>query len=341
MNRSLQFSNVNYISFLLFNSVQESSKAKMKWAIGAYECWRALRAQIHSARHTATWTKKNRLIPPIHEVAGTEAKLKHDVCDFIVEIRKENGDQYPSSSLYDFLQGLSMFLEREHNFENKLMSRAFKEIRNTLDNIMKEHTAEGIPGRPECEPITAEHEQTLWEKGILGKDSPDKLRKTSFFLIGVRLGLHGMKEQHDLQRYPDSQINIVKIDGKDALVHCEFQSKTRQGGISDRGKVPPRVLYAFCSGVHSHCFVELFRKYLFLGPPGNFNWPKFYVQTDPKWQPGSDYWYTNRPVGKSTLAKYIQNMMSEAGIDGHFRNHSTRKSTCTQVYFKKGGSTIN
>ena len=54
-----------------------------------------------------------------------------------------------------------------------------------------------------------EHEQILWEKGILGEDSPDKL------LIGVRFGLKGLKEQYELRRYPDSQINIVKIDGKD------------------------------------------------------------------------------------------------------------------------------
>ena len=128
---------------------------------------------------------------------------------------------------------------------------------------------------------------------------------------------------------------MVKIDGKDALVYREFQSKTRQGGISDRGKINPRVSYAFCGGVQSRCFVELFRKYLFLGPPGNYNWPKFYVQTDPKWQPGSDYWYTNRPVGKNTLAKYIQTMMEGAVIPGHFRNHSTRKSTCTRL-FQKG-----
>ena len=72
-----------------------------------------------------------------------------------------------------------------------------------------------------------------------------------------------------------------------------------------------------------------------LGPHGNYSWPKFYVQTDPKWQPGSDYWYANRPVGKSTLAKYIQTMMEDAGIPGHFRNHSTRKSTCTRL-FQKG-----
>ena len=87
-----------------------------------------------------------------------------------------------------------------------------------------------------------EHEQVLWEKGILGEDSPNKLRQTVFFLIGVRFGLRGLKEQYDLRRYPDSQINTVKTDGKDALVYREFQSKTRQGGYLTGAKSSKGVL---------------------------------------------------------------------------------------------------
>ena len=60
----------------------------------------------------------------IHKVAGNEEELKHDVCDFIVEIGKENGEQYPSSSLHDLLQGLSIHLKREHNLiKNKLIDK--------------------------------------------------------------------------------------------------------------------------------------------------------------------------------------------------------------------------
>ena len=109
-----------------------------------------------------------------------------------------------------------------------------------------------------------EHEQILWEKGILGEDSPDKLRQTVFFLIGVRFGLRGLKEQYELRRYPDSQINIVKIDGKDTW-SIGSSSLKQDGGISDTDKNPARVSYSFCSGVRSRCLVELFRKYLFLG----------------------------------------------------------------------------
>ena len=96
---------------------------------------------------------------------------------------------------------------------------------------MKERSAEGIPGRQERDYISKEHEEILWEKGILGEDNPDRLRKTIFFLVGVRFGLRGCKEQHDLRRYPDSQISIIKVDGKDALIYREFTSKTRQGAF--------------------------------------------------------------------------------------------------------------
>ena len=73
-------------------------------------------------------------------------ELQADLCDFIVEIRKENGEQCPPSSMYDLISGLSLYLEREHGFTNKLVSGAFRSVRNTLDNVMKERTAEGVGG---------------------------------------------------------------------------------------------------------------------------------------------------------------------------------------------------
>ena len=93
---------------------------------------------------------------PIDQSAQDVTELQADLCDFIVEIRKENGEQYLSSSMYDLISGLSLYLEREHGFQDKLVSGAFGAVRNTLDNVMK-----GGWGRHERDPILEEHEQIL------------------------------------------------------------------------------------------------------------------------------------------------------------------------------------
>ena len=125
-------------------SIQESSKAKIRWAVGAYNRWRSFRSEIFHQRYTTNVTHYNREIRPIDQSAKDVDELQSDLRDFIVEIRKENGEQYPSSSMYDLISGLSLYLEREHGFTDKLVSGAFRAVRNILDNVMKERTAEGV-----------------------------------------------------------------------------------------------------------------------------------------------------------------------------------------------------
>ena len=95
---------------------------------------------------------------------------------------------------------------------------------------MKERTAERVGGGQRGTPSWKNMSKYCGRRVYWGRTVLTNLGKL-FFLIGIRFGLRGFKEQYDLRRYPDSQINIVKIDGKDALVYREFQSKTRQGDI--------------------------------------------------------------------------------------------------------------
>ena len=66
-----------------------------------------------------------------------------------------------------------------------------------------------------------------------------------------------MKEQHDLHGYPDSQINIVKIDGKDALVNCEIQIMARSHQGSHILFVLVFALTALLNYIESICFLDL------------------------------------------------------------------------------------
>ena len=98
--------------------------------VPGYNRWRSFRSEIR----------------PIDQSVQDASELQADLCDFIVKIRKENGEQYPPSSMYDLISGLSLCLEREYGYENKFVSGAFRLVRNTFDNIMKERTAEGVGG---------------------------------------------------------------------------------------------------------------------------------------------------------------------------------------------------
>ena len=48
--------------------------------------------------------------------------------------------------------------------------------------------------------IDVTFENSLWEKGVLGEESPDKLRNTVLFLLGINLGLRAGDEHYELRR---------------------------------------------------------------------------------------------------------------------------------------------
>ena len=107
---------------------------------------------------------------------------------FIVEIRKENGEQYPSSSMYDLISGLSLYLEREHGFTNKLVSGAFRSVRNTLDNVMKERTAEGVGGGQRGTPYWKNMSKYCGRRVYWGRTVLTNLGKQFFFYLVLGSG---------------------------------------------------------------------------------------------------------------------------------------------------------
>ena len=155
-----------------------------------------------------------------------------------------------------------------------------------------------------------------------------------FTLISVRFGLRGLKEQYELRRYPDSQINIVKINGKDALVYREFQSKTRQGGYQIRVRTLLRSLIVCVLAIGLGAWWNFTGNIYFLVLGGLIMGQDFmYRQIQIRIQ-GQ---ITGIQIGQwaKTLWGYIEDMMKKRGIEGNFKNHSMRKSTCTRL-FRKG-----
>ena len=101
-----------------------------------------------------------------------------DICNFIIEIRKENCETYSFGSLYDLLSRLSCYLEMENGL---------KELKGNLK--------------------IAPYWKNI-RKGILGNDNSDKLSYIGFFSVHIRFSLRGLREK--LTRYRDGKLILFK-----------------------------------------------------------------------------------------------------------------------------------
>lgn len=114
----------------------------------------------------------------------------------------------------------------------------------------------------------------------------------------------------------------------------DLKSKTNQGGLVGH-KHKPKSVNVYGKSVNSDKdLVWLYEKYVAL------------LLTNPKCSVLYKYslssgcctpksWFTDKPVGVNSLKKVVSNMMKDAGIKGHFTNHSLCASTMTRM-FRKG-----
>ena len=113
----------------------------------------------------------------------------------------------------------------------------FVGLQTTLDNEMKRLRSQGVHvgvKRKRAESISIEEEEILWEKGLLGEDSPKVLLDTMIYLhvCGVHFTLRRGQEHRSLQR---NQLELVKPETDlSYLIYTENISKNNSGGLSHR-----------------------------------------------------------------------------------------------------------
>ena len=94
----------------------------------------------------------------------------------------------------------------------------FADFRGSLDAEMKRLQSSGIGSkRKQAEVLTQEEDEVLWQKGLLGKATPQTLLDTMVFMNGLYFALHSGREHHQLQFKP-CQIELVERTGRRAYL---------------------------------------------------------------------------------------------------------------------------
>ena len=315
---------INELSYKQF-AVQ--SKRKIKWAVNMY-----------------CDSRENRLKDGI--VAGpilnsdlnlgnqfTQGDLCYALVRFIREVKKLDGSDFPPNTLRELIIMIQMHLQQNGVYWKLLDGKNFVDLRNVLDNTMKERTAMGLGVRQSSEVISMAHENKMFESGVLGESNPQQLLDTVIYMLGLHLALRGGIEHCKLRRPGfNSQIN-VELDensGREVMIYCEDpQHKTNQGGLNS--KRTSKVVKVFPSANVSRCPVRLYGKYIGLLPQSK-SCGKLYLR--PKVKKCPTVWFCDQPFGRNKISNTAKKLCEIANIQGKFSNHSLRATSASRMFQK-------
>ena len=266
----------------------------------------------------------------------TKENLESSLCRFIPEVTKSKGDgPYLGKTLYQIIVAIQKFLQINKINWQLIHGSDFSELRTVLDNVMKERCAENVGNiRKQADLISYKYEEEMWQKNVLGEDTPDKLRSTVSFLLRINLALCAVDEHYYLRcEIPEKSSQFsFKVNSKG--VHClvyreDMCTKTNDGGLGQMCK-ERKIVWIYPSKNINRCSVRLVEKYLGLCPKNYFKKPNFYLQSLKSLSPKQ--WYGREVVGANKVKEVVKQLLSSAKIDDYFTNHSLRCSGSTRLF---------
>ena len=205
---------------------------KMLWGVRAFNEWRLSKLGVnHSSEKFIRDTD-------LDDVVNVEKEgLISALCKFIPEVMKvRDGTDYPGKTLYELVVSIQKYLNNNGKPWKLIEGPEFVEVRTVLDNVMKERAIQNLGMvRKQAQFMSLNFENSLWEKGLLGEETPDKLRETVLFLLGMNLLLRAGDEHYDLRRDSASKPSQLSFERDEKGTRClvyreDTVTKTNDGG---------------------------------------------------------------------------------------------------------------
>ncbi|XP_052080614.1 transcriptional regulator QRICH1-like [Mytilus californianus] len=243
-------------------------------------------------------------IPP-HE-------LNQILCQFLISVRKDDGDQYEPASLKGMLCSFDRYL-RQHNYGYQISKSAeFSKVKDVLTAKQVELKKMGKGnGNKKAETLCDQDIEKLFQSGEIGVDYPTTLLHTVWFFNTVYFGLRGVTEHHQMT-WGDVKIQRDNSSGLEYLQMNERNTKTRTGkSLRDQRDIP-QMAWANPENelkcpVHAYKLYRSKRPLKFSNPTD-----PFYIQENTN-REKSGLWYKSQPIGINKLGKFMKKMATAAG----------------------------
>ncbi|XP_046377831.2 uncharacterized protein KIAA1958-like [Haliotis rufescens] len=202
-----------------------NTEHKSRWALNIFKNWVVERQK-----------RSNNEIPIANQnivsLAEDENDLNRTLMLFLSEVRNQKREEYRGNTLYEIVSSLQYYLRRNGVVVNFFESSCYTGMRSVLDAKMKLLARKGIGvEKRQADVITEQQEDVLWETGILGEDTPQKLLDTLVYLIGLNFALRAGDEHRYLRSGSNSQLQLLmSSNGVKQLKYTEDISKTNRGG---------------------------------------------------------------------------------------------------------------
>ncbi len=118
-----------------------------------------------------------------------KVSLSYALSNFIMEVKKRDGTDFPGQTLYQIVICIQFYLETQGHEWKVIDDPVFIQFKNTLDNVMKERAKAGLGRTVSAMPITLTDEDKMWADGVLGEDDPETLCDTVVVLLGMNFTL--------------------------------------------------------------------------------------------------------------------------------------------------------
>lgn len=304
---------------------QETDK-KIRWVLNMFAEWKKYRNNIPGYDCIE--------LDLVNVQTITKPNLVYALTRFLAEVKKMDGNDFPPKMLYEILIAVQFHLETLGFCWKFLEDEAFKDLKFTLDNLMKVRCQSGLGNNVrQAQVITFQEEDIMWNTGVLGVDSLQKLLDTLVYLLGLSCALRAGKEHRVLRSVGrNSQFTFhYDDDGYRYLMYREdLCTKTNRGGIKHK-KYSGKTVSVYPAHNTDRCPVTILEFYmsklptmrkcddLYLRPLSNVS---FY----------SDVWFKDAPVGVNALQGVVKKLAAQAGLVGHYSNHSLRATAATRMY---------